>query len=407
MSRLSNPQKESQHPIFSFLHCSKRNRRLYRAFIMASSLLLSACATHKQPAPLIDDLPYKDKSLSYAYINNSMADQEIAEHQKPLVVLTIDGGGMGGLIPLEVLSSLQNKLHRPLTRYANLIFAACSGSIIATYLTIPNSETHHVGTPAELLAKYKHQGRRIFNRPLSYKIQTVWGIRGPLYPPGVRKAIYKHVFSDSTLAQSTVHLRIPRYSLSRDRVEFFDSDKAKKNANANYNVAEMLTAATSSPVAFKPNYYCNLTHTFCDRGFSSLAIENDPAITAYLYARDKYPKRDIILVSLGSGMYKHPNNPIRENFRRADWGISALRPSITAMTASIEIKTDAQMRKIARLPDSHVVAYFRFNQKIPKGVTTHDPSDKSFTEIENTALQLTHQQNNKLNQLAQLLKKVC
>ena len=89
---------------------------------------------------------------------------------EPLRVLSIDGGGIRGLVPALVLEELERRLRakgktKPLYAYFDLIAGTSTGGILAAGLTSPHPQdmSRPAATPADLVALYRDQGGDIFD----------------------------------------------------------------------------------------------------------------------------------------------------------------------------------------------------------------------------------------------------
>src|SRR5437879_5485486 len=95
-------------------------------------------------------------------------------------VLSIDGGGIRGIIPAVILEALRAQLGRDLHEVFDLISGTSTGGIIALGIGTPatNGAPYR---PAELLDLYRSEGPTIFPK------RALMGARqflGPKYSPG-------------------------------------------------------------------------------------------------------------------------------------------------------------------------------------------------------------------------------
>ena len=91
-------------------------------------------------------------------------------------VLTIDGGGIRGILPAALLTALEARNGVPVARAYDLLAGTSTGGIIATGLAC------HVPA-AELLALYQNHGPAIFDESLVDKVEGGFGAFGAKYHP--------------------------------------------------------------------------------------------------------------------------------------------------------------------------------------------------------------------------------
>lgn len=90
------------------------------------------------------------------------------ENDKNFRILSIDGGGIRGVVPAHILSKISSQWDFNPVEYFDLIAGTSTGSIIAAGIAckIP---------PDRIIQLYKENGERIFKRSRSW-------IPGPLKP---------------------------------------------------------------------------------------------------------------------------------------------------------------------------------------------------------------------------------
>ena len=97
-------------------------------------------------------------------------------------ILSIDGGGIRGIIPAMILAEIERRTHRRIADLFHLIAGTSTGGILALGLTVPDMDNERGRngrrTPKyralDLVKLYERDGEAIF--PSSW--QKVWSIGG-------------------------------------------------------------------------------------------------------------------------------------------------------------------------------------------------------------------------------------
>lgn len=130
---------------------------------------------------------------------------------RPLQILSLDGGGLKGLFSAAILDMLERDLGAKLTEHFDLVAGTSTGGLIALALGAGM-------TPAEIVDFYVERGPQIFPvRPLSRLRQ----ITRAKHRPGALRHALEDIFGDRRLGQSEKRLVIPSYSLDADDVYIF------------------------------------------------------------------------------------------------------------------------------------------------------------------------------------------
>jgi uncharacterized protein len=296
-----------------------------------------------------------------------------AEHSKrPVLVLSLDGGGIRGIGQAYLLSlsvaSLAKK-HWTTRPTPHLVAGSSTGAITAFLLSeFGHEPTFHVASRF-----YQEHGLRIFPRGLA----AFWNrLVARLFEQGLLSSVPKYRTSGlsnallaamceandircrGTFALSAWRLRtlITAYSLTRRRPRFFKSWQSEATDTC---AISALTASAAAPTYFDsvPVASEGLTERLIDGG----VVANNPAACAYAEARRLWPDRPIRVLSIGTG---HRRDPIEHTSAA---GLLQWAPDIVQLLMEgPQEAVDYQMR--AGLGDN----YLRLDFPLPPGVGALD-----------------------------------
>ncbi|RIB03850.1 acyl transferase/acyl hydrolase/lysophospholipase, partial [Gigaspora rosea] len=259
------------------------------------------------------------KELTYKidYLKNSHSDESPSYK-----ILSIDGGGIRGILPALWLSEIEYRTHRPISHLFNLIAGTSTGGIVAAGLSAPkfkpiyettyentkdhieyeNSNLVPIFSASELLNIYKNESNKLFSKSTS-----CFNIFSNVHEG--RSIIFKKYFGKTRLSHSLTELVIPATNQNFSHLFTRYDAKNSKNNEANHTFVDILTATTAAPTFYPSHKIGN--KTFIDGGM----YLNNPASTAYDEAiRYNVPKEKISVLSLGTGCYlPDPSNPDKYN----------------------------------------------------------------------------------------------
>src|SRR3954453_664746 len=114
-------------------------------------------------------------------------------------VLSIDGGGIRGLIPALVLAEIERRTGRPTADLFALIAGTSTGGILACGLTRPGPDGRPLHSAEALADLYRTEGPKIFDRSLRKKITSVGGLVDERYDDEALNAALATYLGDARL----------------------------------------------------------------------------------------------------------------------------------------------------------------------------------------------------------------
>ena len=236
-------------------------------------------------------------------------------------VLTIDGGGIRGLIPARVLEEIERRCERPAGEMFDLVAGTSTGAIIACALTRPQP------LPAERIARiYLDEGPEIFSRSLIKRITSAGGLIDERYESdGLLTSLRRH-FGDHRLADAKPAIMLTAYDLvSRSALLLRNDD--------DMSMVDAAHGSSAAPSYFEPAQVGNLT--LVDGG----VFATNPAMCAYADVDGDVE----LLVSLGCGELTRvlPFEKVK------DWGqLEWIRPALDVVFDGTADAVDFQLKAL-------------------------------------------------------------
>ncbi|MHB8653037.1 MAG: patatin-like phospholipase family protein [Terriglobia bacterium] len=211
-------------------------------------------------------------------------------------VLSIDGGGIRGIIPAVILAELQRRLGRNLCEIFDLIAGTSTGGIIALGIgTRCNAGQPY--SPDELLNLYVENGPAIFKKNLFTPARQ---LLMPKYSPAALEAILATFFRDTEFKTALTPLLVSSYDLQGQLPFLFKSHLIARKPNYNWPVTSIARATSAAPTYFPPLHLTQGAEDYAlvDGG----VFVNNPAMAAYAEARRIYPEfSEFVVVAVGTG----------------------------------------------------------------------------------------------------------
>jgi patatin-like phospholipase/acyl hydrolase len=252
-------------------------------------------------------------------------------------VLSIDGGGIRGIIPATILAEIEQGVGQELYRVFDLVAGTSTGGIIALGIgTSANGGNPY--RPADLVTLYVENGPKIFDKGLFTSVKS---LIGPKYSPSALEQTLERFFGNTEFRSALTPLLVSSYDLAAQLPFFFKSHKIAEDPKYNWKVREIARATSAAPTFFPP---FRLTgdgeeHALVDGGI----FVNNPGMAAYAEARHLYPNAtEFLVVSVGTG-----DRNDRITFDEAkDWGLigwaSQIIPVIMdSVSEAVDFELDA------------------------------------------------------------------
>lgn len=306
-------------------------------------------------------------------------------------ILSIDGGGIRGLIPALLLAEIEEQTQKPTVELFDIIAGTSTGGILTLGLAYPDTEGKPRYSAEEMTEIYSHRGKDIFPHSLWRKIRTLNGIFGVLYSPKGLETVLDEYFGNTPLTDALTRVLIPAYDI-QNRTPFFM--KSWKNAFRYIPMKNVARATVAAPTLFPPALIPvgDSIRALVDGGI----YVNSPAISALCEARKLFPdENDFLLVSLGTGSMTRPiNYTAAKRWGKLGWIMPLLLCMFDGSSTAVDYQSDELLND----------DYYRFQPYLDhKSETMDNYSSANIIRLEGIASSLISSHHKEIAMLSQRL----
>lgn len=320
----------------------------------------------------------------------STAQDASVEDKKTVRILSIDGGGIRGLIPLTILDKIEKSTNYSISENFDIIAGSSTGGIVSLALNVANPDGTSKYSADALKDLYLKDNHTIFSQP--YRLQRyltpIWNFFAPKYSSDSLEELLKEKFGDTLLSESKSTTLVTACNLRNSRLHVFNSYEAINSHENNYYMRDIARATSAAPTYFSPfkisphfrdgigiiNKYQVPLHLI-DGGIAA----NNPTFIAYSYARTFFPEaNDYLLVSLGTGTRTVGFTKYSELKGVGFWGWARKLPRLMINSSSsvVEHYIDVLRAELARNPHTSC-RYYAFRPELPEDLSAMDSTCKS------------------------------
>ena len=112
-----------------------------RNTLFAAVLALGGCVSN--PPPMPPEVGHIKGSMGGVRSFSGIGEPGVVPYGPCARVLSIDGGGMRGIVPAIILAEIEKKTGKPISSLFDVIGGASTGAILALGLTRPDDQYEH------------------------------------------------------------------------------------------------------------------------------------------------------------------------------------------------------------------------------------------------------------------------
>ena len=290
-----------------------------------------------------------------------MTENTQVENKAPerINVLSIDGGGIRGIIPATILTEIEARTGKPISQLFDIVAGTSTGGILALGFVTPKApgSTEPAYTGTDMIEMYEKYGKLIFPKRLFSNFMRIFR---PEYPTSGLESMLEDYFGDTRLKDALSTVVLTSYDIENRMAFFFRSSNAKiprLQSSYDYPMKSAARATSAAPTYFRPakvpkgvpaGEYWHLI----DGG----VFANNPAMCAYVEALGVNPDAEICMVSLGTGT----TAPINYANKADSWGLVGwARPVVTITMEAPGTTVDYQLNRLLSARN-----YFRIQTRV-------------------------------------------
>ena len=310
-------------------------------------------------------------------------------------ILSIDGGGVRGLIPGMIIVELERRLGKPVSEVFDLIAGTSAGGHIALALSAPGKNGNTKWSAADLANFYRDAYGRIFPSTGNRFIGALRGITDERYSAEGIELVLEEIFGDVMLSEAMTEVIVTAFEVESGKPHFFLRSEARVDKRLDHTMKFVARATSAAPTYFEPAAKIGSDEklAFIDGG----VFANNPTMCGFAHAQKLgFDEDDMTIVSIGTGAVSR--ELVYEEVR--DWGLAHwARPilDITAQAGNHAI--DWQLNQILR--KGH---YFRI-QPMMSGMRSSldDARPETVTALEDVARDVIQENNAALDRICTLI----
>lgn len=332
-------------------------------------------------------------------------------------ILSIDGGGIRGIIPGRILVELEKYINEaekakgtknPDARigdYFDLIAGTSTGGILTCAYLCPDPDENEKlkFTAKEVVNLYLKNGGEIFKRTFWYKIWSVFGWANEKFSSKNLEKILKYYFQNTLLSELHKPCVVTSYDIERRHGHFFSQHNARENIGWDFKITDVARSTSAAPTYFECARILSEASVYSSLIDGGVFV-NNPALCAYAEAREIFEigAKDMIILSLGTGSVK--NKYLYKKAKR--WGkIGWLKPLIDIMMSGVAEVVHFQLKQIfetVKAPHQYV----RINTDLkdtPVDPAMDDADDENIKALEELGKDTATLHKAELQRIAKLL----
>ncbi|KAK4276654.1 hypothetical protein QN277_014780 [Acacia crassicarpa] len=181
-----------------------------------------------------------------------------------VTVLSIDGGGIRGIIPGIILAFLETELQKldgedaRLVDYFDVIAGTSTGGLLTAMVTAPNEKNRPLYAAKEIKDFYLEHGPKIFpqhSRLLSEVVKLGKTLSGPKYDGKYLHGLLREKLKNTKFHQTLTNVVIPTFDIKLVQPTIFSSFKVNRRPDLDALMSDICIGTSAAPTYLPAHYF--------------------------------------------------------------------------------------------------------------------------------------------------------
>ncbi|KAM3318209.1 hypothetical protein ACQJBY_035766 [Aegilops geniculata] len=259
---------------------------------------------------------------------------------KLVTILSIDGGGVRGIIPATVLAFLEKELQKldgldaRIADYFDVVAGTSTGGLLTVMLTAPDKDGRPLFDAKDLAKFYIDESPKIFPQKDSIfsKIGTALGmVTGPKYNDKYLQSLLRRHLGETKLDGALTGVVIPAFDIAHLQPTIFSSFQLKNQPAKNALLSDIAIGTSAAPTFFPAHYFETEDGKGGTRAFNLIdggVAANNPTLCAMSHVAEDIIVagngdllgKSYMVISIGCGTSSNPKGKYSAK-DTAKWGI--------------------------------------------------------------------------------------
>nr|XP_023875259.1 patatin-like protein 1 [Quercus suber] len=187
-------------------------------------------------------------------------------HGNLVTILSIDGGGVRGIIPGVILAYLESQLQEldgeevRLADYFDVVAGTSTGGLIAGMLVAPNENNRPLFAAKDIVPFYLENSLKIFPQAcgiFASAVNLVKILTGPKYDGKYLHKLIRKELGDTKLHQTLTNLVVPTFDIKKLQPTIFSSFQLTNHPILDAALSDICIGTSAAPTFFPAHYFSN------------------------------------------------------------------------------------------------------------------------------------------------------